>query len=250
MKRILVCDDDIAERTLLRAAIERFAHERNITNVVVTKALSPQAMIDGLERTRKGLFSMVICSMRDGNALDALRRLRRLDPRLRIVLVSDQKEDAIAAYEIDASLLLVPGNERGFSKAIGEPLSDIEAERSATIALKTPSGLSNIPLDDVLFAENAKRGPIVHLPNDETVSVRGSLQALHERLTRADAERFVKVGSSFVVNLDNVRSFGKGTLIFCNGEAIIAPVRMRTSLKETLSSYLDGTQAEAPARSS
>ena len=243
MKRILVCDNDIAQRKHLRAAIERFARDRQITNVVVAKALSPQAMLAELMRTRKSLFNMVICNAQGEGALDALKQLRRLDPNLRIALVSNQKADAVAAYEIGASLLLMPSNGQEFLKAVGEPLCDIAAQRSATIALKTASGVANIPLDDMLFAESAKRGPIIHLPNDENVSVRGSLQALHERLAQADAERFVKVGSSFVVNLDNVRSLGKGTLIFCNGETIIAPVRTRASLKEALSSYLYGNSS-------
>ena len=238
MKRILVCDDDVAERALLRSAIERFAHERRISNVVVAKTPSPQAMLNELMQAQNGLFDMVICNMLGEGTLDALRRLRQLDPKLRIVLVSNRKPDAVTAYEIGATLLPVPIDGRGFEKAVGEPLCDIAARQSATITVKTSSGLSNIPLEDVLFAESAKRGPIIHLPNGETVSARGSLQALHERLDRADGKRFVKVGSSFIVNLDNVRSFGKGTLIFCDGEAIIVPVRMRTSLKETLASYL------------
>ena len=235
------------ECALLRAAIERFAHERQIANVIATKTHSPQAMLSELRRMRKGLFSMVVCSMRDEGAPDALRHLRRLYPDLRIVLVSDQKADALTAFDINASMLLIPDSKPEFEKAIGEPLRDIADKQSAAIVLKTSFELSNVPLDDVLFAENAKRGPIVHLPGEKTVSTRGSLQALYERLARADTERFVKVGGSFVVNLDNVRSFSKGTLIFCNGETIIVPVRMRASLKETLSSYLTETQAE-PSR--
>ena len=125
MKRILVCDNDIAQRKHLRAAIERFARDRQITNVVVAKALSPQAMLAELMRTRKSLFNMVICNAQGEGALDALKQLRRLDPNLRIALVSNQKADAVAAYEIGASLLLMPSNGQEFLKAVGEPLSDI-----------------------------------------------------------------------------------------------------------------------------
>ena len=67
-----------------------------------------------------------------------------------------------------------------------------------------------------------------------TITVRGTLSALYERLVEADPEWFMKVGGSFIVNLDNVRSAGNGSLIFCDGEAVIVPVRMRKPLKDAL----------------
>lgn len=238
MKRIFICDSDAAVQARLRAAIERYAQEQQIANTFIAKTPSPKAMLERVTRAREGVFSMVICRIQQEGAFDAVKVLRLSNPSVSIVLVSDRKEDAVRAFEVRANLLLISDDYAAFERAVGEPLSDIAASQTATFALKTSRELRNIPLDDILFAESAKKGPIVHLPNGETIAARGTLQALFNRLVEADSERFVKAGSSFIVNLNNVLSFGKGALIFADGEAIIVPVRVRTPLKESLISYL------------
>ena len=56
--------------------------------------------------------------------------------------------------------------------------------------------------------------------------------------TRPAARRFIKAGSSFIVNLDNVRSAGEGSLIFADGETIVVPIRKRKAVKDALDSFL------------
>ena len=240
MKRVLICDTDAVERTRFRAAVERYAQEKKISNVEVMMAPSPEAMLDRLQSSRKGLYYMVACRVEDEGALDALRQLRRDDPEIRIVLVSTRVEDAMEAFWLEAGFFLIPSDFEGFEKAVGEPLAEIADRHATTFAVKSQQGIKNIYLGDILFAESAKKGPIIHLPGNRTVSARGTLQSLYERLANADSERFMKVGGSFVVNLDNVRSAGESSLIFCDGEAVIVPVRMRKPMKDALASYRRG----------
>lgn len=237
MKRVLICDNDAIERTRFRSAVERYAQEKKISNVEVLMAFSPETMLDRLQGSRKGLYYMVACRVEDEGALDALKQLRETDDEIRIVLVSTKPEDAMHAFELRAGFFLIPSDHEGFVKAVGEPLAEIANRHAATFAVKSSQGVSNLLLGDVLFAESAKKGPIIHLPGNRTVTTRGTLQALYDRLAEIDEEQFMKVGGSFIVNLDNVRSAGEGSLIFCDGEAIIVPVRMRKPLKDALASY-------------
>lgn len=240
MKRVLICDTDAVERTRFRAAVERYAQEQKISNVEVVMAVSPESMSERLQGARKGLYYMVACRVQDEGAYDALRQLRQDDSEIRIVLVSTDVGDAIHAFELQAGFFLIPNDFAGFVKAIGEPLAEVVDRHAATFAVKSPQGIKNIYLGDILFAESAKKGPIIHLPGSRTVAARGTLQSLYERLSSVDGERFMKVGGSFIVNLDNVRSAGESSLIFCDGEAVIVPVRMRKPMKEALASYRRG----------
>ena len=56
----------------------------------------------------------------------------------------------------------------------------------------------------------------------------------------AHATRSVKAGSSVIVNLDNVQSAGKNSLVFPDGSIIIIPIRARKPLQEALEAYRAG----------
>ena len=218
----------------MRAAVERYAQERQISNVEVIKAASPQVMLEKVKNAREGLFYMVVCYLQDEGALEAISAVRDADPNVLIALVSQDAEDAMKAFGLKATFMQIPAEHEDFVKAIGEPLEQFSDSHARPFAVKSEQGIDSLLLGDILFAESSRKGPIIHLPKGRTITVRGTLSALYERLVEADPEWFMKVGGSFIVNLDNVRSAGNGSLIFCDGEAVIVPVRMRKPLKDAL----------------
>lgn len=84
--------------------------------------------------------------------------------------------------------------------------------------------------DDMMFAETSDHDQVIHLQNKATVSTRSSSQALFNRLSQDG--RFFKAGSSYILNLDNVRSIQGRDVTFVNGEAITVPARSRKELED------------------
>lgn len=238
MKRILVCDTDKATRSKMRSAIENCAAQQHVTNLEVMFASSPASMSSLFEKLRDGLFNAVVCRWEDEGAEEALVQLRTHAPSLPIVIVSTDAENALRAIELDARFFCLADGTKGFTQSIGKLIEDIGKSHQEMLAIRSPGGIHNVPLDDVLFAESTKRGPRIHLVGEQVISTRGTLQALADRLQEVSADRFIKVGGSFVVNLDNVRSFGDAALIFSDGETIIAPVRRRKEVKAIYEAYL------------
>ena len=238
MKRVLLCEPDAPLRVKLRGAIERYAESCGVSNVEVIIAPNANVLGKALLDMRHGLFGLVVCSVSCEGALDVLRTARETDPGLRIVLVSRSEDDAMLAFDMQASLLVVPSDVNGFATAIGSHMHELGTDDLRTVAIKSTEGVSNLAIGDVLFVESAKKGPIIHVVDRSPVVARGTLTALGDRLVQADEERFMKVGGSFIVNLDNVRSAGESSVVFSDGEAIIVPVRMRKPLREALAAYL------------
>lgn len=254
MIRVAVCDRDAAERIRLRNAVERYASERGINNIEVTQFPNTDRLEKTVARMRLGFYDLFFCRIGAPSALEAVKRLRGEYPDMRMVLVSDDKGDAIHAYNNDAGFLLLAGSYDDFKRVVSEPIGEVARARSSVASVKTGDGIEKVILADVQFVESSKRGPIIHLPFGKTVSVRGTLQTLFESLSASESEfeekqtgaykgefaggrRFIKAGSSFIVNLDNVRSAGEGSLIFADGEAIIVPVRKRKAVLDALASF-------------
>ena len=111
-------------------------------------------------------------------------------------------------------------------------MAQVLGRRGDVMGLRFDIGVGNVVLDEVVFAESTKKGSVIHLANGGTRLVRSTLQALFDKL--AGRGPFEKAGSSFIVNLDNIRSTGDGAVIFSNGESIVVPVRVRKPLADTL----------------
>lgn len=250
MLRILVCDNEAGERLRLRNAFERVADELGLENLEIVLLPSLEQLEERVTASRADLYDMLVCRVEsserisEGNhaptqaqeAFKVLARLREGSFEAAIVVISSSPQHAVDAIALEvAGMLPVSGTYETFKNTVSQPLKDIAAAHEGRVCVKSRQGLSNIALDHILFAESTKRGPLVHLPAGKTVLVPGTLQALFDRLSEDD--RFAKAGSSFIVNLDNVRSLGERSVIFADGEAIVIPIRANKPLREALDTY-------------
>ena len=238
MIRILVCDPDSGERSQLRAAVDLLVSAMKIGNYGISYVTKLDDMVGLVQRMRTGFHDIVACRATSGSAdaLDALREVRDADDGVSIVVVSDTQDFAAEAFDlrVDGYCLFNEGRD-GFERAMKVPILKAASKHADTIALRTDQGTGNFPIDSIMFLEASKRGSLIHLPDGNKVLARGTLQSLFEQL--GEDERFIRAGSSFIVNLDNVRSLGEGSIIFPDGEAIIVPFRARKPVKEALIAY-------------
>ncbi len=238
MIRILVCDPDSGERSQLRSAVDLLVSAMKIGNYGISYVTKLDDMVGLVKRMRTGFHDIIVCRATSGSAeaLNALREVRDADGGASIVIASDTQDFAAEAFDlqVDGYCLFSEGRD-GFERAMKVPILKAASKHTDTIALRTDQGTGNFPIDAIMFVEASKRGSLVHLPEGKTVLARGTLQSLFEQL--GEDERFIKAGSSFIVNLDNVRSLGEGSIIFPDGEAIIVPVRARKPVKDALIAY-------------
>ena len=235
MIRILVCDPDAGDRSQLRSAVDALVKLMDISNCGIAYVTKLEELIALAQRTNPGFYDIVVCRVgpEADQALEALREVRAADANLGIVIASDSPDHAVDAFDlhVDGYCLFKDGRD-GFERAMKVPLLKAAAKHADTVGVRSEIGIGNVTIDEIQFVEASKKGPLVHLPEGKTLLARGSLQSMFE-LLEGDGP-FIKAGNSFIVNLDNVRSFGESSIIFPDGEAIIIPVRARKAVKEAL----------------
>ncbi len=256
--RIVTVGFTAAWHTNLRDALERYVRDAGFDNIEVSSIASVEDLSDTLERVRDGYFDLALCSLEpragamsrtmgestEPVVMESLRALHDVYPKLRLIVSSRDAFHAIYAFELDAWFLPLTGTYEDLRRVVAVPLAEAESDKYAMMCVRSAGGVDNVSVDNIQFVESSKRGPIIHLPNARTILARGTLQTLFERLSEAgfsnDSDShapFVKAGSSFIVNLNNVRASGKGALIFADGETIIVPVRKRKDVREALAAF-------------
>ena len=245
MIRVAICDPNEQERLRLRNMLYHCASEVHAPNVVADLFGAPAPLLAALGVLKPDYYDLALVridrepeagSEEDPDAAVQLADLFSKSGTTELVALSTTQESAVRARQMSArGFLLLPAEYDSFRATVAEPLRRIALTATPTLLVKSRKGLDNVQTGEILFVETVKNGINIHLPGGETVAMRSTLQALFDRIEGMGP--FVKAGSSFILNLDNVRSVGESSVIFADGEAIIVPVRARKPLKDALASY-------------
>ena len=255
----LICADE-ATRTRVRGAFNRCTQEARLGNTANKAFACVDDVLATIPLKRGGYIDYVICCIDSASpSFDGLRALCGGHPDIALSIISADPAHASVAYELGADFLLLSGAYDDFKSMVVERLVRIARGKTQRIAVRSSGSVNSVVLDDVQFVESSKKGSVMHLPDGQTVVARATLQSLFSSLCQAagqelgansdepfmDPQRpascfFVKAGSSFIVNLDNVRSAGEGSFVFADGETIIIPIRKRKALKDALAAYRAG----------
>ena len=249
MIRVAICEPDKQERLRLRNMLRHCASEVRAANVTADLFASTSPLISALTALRADYYDLVLARLdRElGNASEQadaaiptataqLADVLLANETTVFVAMSSEETNAVAARRLGAQgFLLLPTEYDSFRATVAEPLRRRALAATPTLLVKSRKGLDNVQTGEILFVETVKNGISIHLPGGETIPMRSTLQSLFDRIEGMGP--FVKAGSSFVLNLDNVRSVGESSVIFADGEAIIVPVRARKPLKDALANY-------------
>lgn len=243
MIRIVICDSNRAEGLSLRDAIDAYASRCGIFNIETILRNSREEFVESLSRLRADFFHIAICHIDErcaGMSLDeigcALRDVRSLTPNTHFITMSSNPDHAICAYKADAEFMLLPSTSADFVRVIGGVLRQVFNDERIPFAVKLSKGVANMNIKDITFIETSKKGPIIHLPNGRTITTKGTLQSLFDKISTV-SDTFIRASGSFIVNLDNMRVAGKSSVIFGDGEAIILPVRARKTVRDAYLAY-------------
>lgn len=234
----LICDSTGQHRSNLRSLVSSALGDLGVVNLGLSRARSPQEMLGILHEAPQGFIDLIVCRVGEQEEEDfaALRRIREEEPDLDIIILAKDEGFADEAAEVDAcGYCLENEGPEGLRRALATAAIQALERHDSTMGLRSAEGVWNLILDQIVFVETSKRGALLHLATGKTLLVRSTLQSLADRLESRGT--FMKVGSSFVVNIDNVRSIGEGAIIFSDGESVIIPVRMRKQTKDRVDAH-------------
>lgn len=242
MVRVATCGQIDCEYGDITSALERCAARRGIGDVSVVSFVSPIDLIDACTNSStEEPFDLIVVPF-DLAGLTGVQLAIELQTancacdKPSLYLCAPDESYAYEAYEAGvAGYLIEPVTEDQFHSYIGAALEQAVCESDGSVVLYCRDRVRRVSFEQLLYAETSGHDQAVHLVNGEAPCVvRSSSNALFELL--ADDGRFFKVGSSYIVNMDYVRSLSTraGVVTLEGGMQIPVPVRLRKAMGEAL----------------
>lgn len=246
MVRIALCgtiacaDGDIAR------ALATCAHGQGVDSLGVSTFDDSQDLLDACIDVPAGEepFSLVLCAFElpGDTGLHLAHELKAAEltsDGLRIVLcaANDTHASEAAARGIHG-YLVEPVSSAALDQVVGPLIAACAAEEASSIVLGCRNGVRRIPLSTISHVKTTGRDQVIHRTGRHpTLALRCSSRALFDQL-RHD-QRFFKVGSSYIINLDQLSSIAlrTGTATMLDGTQIAVPVRLRAQLGDAVCAH-------------
>ena len=227
MAKIAVVEDNDAMRAQLCGFIAQYAQESG--HQLDVTAFSDGAQL--VEPYRPG-FDIIFLDieMPKLGGMPTAERIRRQDPDVVLVFVTNMAQYAIRGYEVDAlDFVLKPVSYYQFSTKLERALQRIQRRRGGQVALQVSGGVQLLDTDDILYLETRDRLLHYHTATD-TWSVRGSLLKAEKDLA---AYHFARCNQCYLVNLRHVRGV-QDDLVQVGEERLEISRRQRTAFLAAL----------------
>lgn len=135
------------------------------------------------------------------NGMEAAERLRKVDPYVPLVFITDLKQYALKGYEVEAMDFLVkPVNYMSFVTMM-ERVQRKSTKKEEKLTLSTAQGTFGVNINDIYYLEMVNHYVVYHTVTGD-VRFFGSLSDEEKRLPK---DIFVRCNSGFLVNLAHVK---------------------------------------------
>ena len=219
MIRVILVDDEVDNLKMLHTLLNTYCPQVE----VIGTAEGVESATTLIRSCQPDMVFLDI-EMVQGNAFDLLNRLQPVN--FHVIFVTAFDNYAVRAFKYNAlDYLLKPVNirelcaavERASTKAVENNVMDrlkavLEnyggaASPEKKVAVPTMTGLSFVPLHDIVWMEAKGGYTELHLENGVKVTSSGTIKEYEDMLPDAI---FYRVHHSFIINLNKIKSYQKG----------------------------------------
>ncbi len=233
IKYIAIVEDDVTYRDTLKEYLDKYAAEKN-REFRLTFFSTAKSFIKDY-RPDYDLILMDI-ELPDGNGLDIVRRLRKLDSNVMVIFVTNMARYAVKGYEVEAfDFIVKPVTYFNFCVKLGRALDRLDMDTGSVFWVNAKGGKTRIRTDSLKYVEVMKHTVLYHTV-DGVVETSGSMKNARELLKD---EPFELCNRCYLVNfafVEEVRRFQ----ITVGGEELLMSHLKRDEFLKKLNLYLAG----------
>lgn len=237
--QIAICDDIQKELETIGAALAVYSktHPEYYFDIDEYNAAS-----DLLHAAEKGkaydIVLMDIC-MPGVLGTEAAEKMLAKNPGMGVIFLTTSSEYAVEAFAMNAAhYLLKPFSQEQFDAAIDRAVRKTEDQELLSFACV--DGMYRVRISEIVSIESQNHYLLLLLASGETLKLRMKLSQMFREIQKYPG--FIRVGASYIVNLDFVRSISGNGMEMQDGGKIPVP---RRSSEEVQKTYMEFCRKEA-----
>ena len=228
--KVAVVDDQASVRTQMQSYFDRYQQEHS-ERFRLYPFEDPVTFLDRY-RPEYDLVLMDI-DMPSMDGLTAARRLRKLDPGVVLMFVTNLAQYAINGYEVSAvDFVVKPVSYAKFAFKLKRALKLAAPKDRKMVLIRTDKGTMAVEREDVTYVEVQGHNLFYHT-RETTYRVRGSLKQAEEEL---GGMPFFTCNKSYIVNLAFVDTVRENVAVVDGDEVVVSRPKKKTFM-EALAAY-------------
>lgn len=170
------------------------------------------------------------------DGMETARQLRKVDPVVVLIFVTNMAQYAISGYEVDAlDFILKPVNKYSFGIKLKRAISRIPSKNDDFITIKLEKEIIKIKISSIKFLEVNKHYVIFHTNEGDYMEY----TTLKDATLRINKDYFILANRSFLINPNYVTAVSKDTVTIGTIKIDISRPQRKTFLS-AMSKYLGG----------
>lgn len=230
--RIALCDDDIHQISHIRKILNEY---RTPAGEILFFDIFNNAIDLISEMKSKKYDALLLDVIMPGfSGIDAARDIRLGNTDIPIVFLTTSPEFAVESYRVHAfDYLMKPINTGDLYRTLNRIFALKKGEEKDALTVTSTKGVDIIPFEQLECVEISNRMLYFYILDGTRKEVGGRLSDYEDILLKRT--NFIKVHRSYIINMDNMKSYDKKFFISVTGKEI--PVA-RTMAKEVQASYM------------
>lgn len=236
--RVVICDDIQKDMETIRGALDTYAAAHPEYLVEIKEYNAAADVLHGMEEEAYDIALMDIC-MPGVSGTDAAEKMLAKNPEMSVIFLTTSGEYAVEAFAMNAThYLLKPFTQEQFDAALDRAIK--KTEDQVLLSLDCVDGVYRVRSSEIVSVESQNHYLLLRLSSGETLRIRMKLSQMFEEIQKYPA--FIKVGASYVVNFNFVRSISGNNIEMQSGAKIPVP---RRSVEEVQRAYMEYCRKEA-----
>ena len=231
--RIAVVDDEKKATDLIMKYIKRFGEEND--SVMETRVYENPNDFLSAYRSDIDLVLMDI-EMPGLNGIETARELRRMDPNVTLIFITNMAQYAINGYEVDAvDFVVKPVSYADFAMKIQKAMRYISQRQDAKVTVETSEGMVIVSISDIHYIEVVRHYLEYHTKHG-IIRTRGVMKETEEALR---GYHFVRCNHGYLVNLKYVYAIS-GNMVQVAGDELAISRNKKSEFLTEFTKYVAG----------